>query len=136
MENKKESYHFRKIVKRPISHRFWYTSCRNKTAQIWDVESGKKLQELSGHTDIINSAVFSPDGRRIVTGSVDNTARIWDVDTGKELQTLEGHTRRVETEDSGIGAENSGIGAAVFSPDGKKVVTGGEDGTARIWTLE
>ena len=34
---------------------------------------------------------WSPDGRRVVTASVDKTARIWDVATAKELVTLRGH---------------------------------------------
>ena len=35
--------------------------------------------ELKGHTDIVWSAAFSPDGKKIVTGSADKTARIWDL---------------------------------------------------------
>ena len=46
-------------------------------AQIWDAESGKKLQKLEGHTDRISSAVFSPDSKKVATASWDKTARIW-----------------------------------------------------------
>jgi WD40 repeat protein len=72
-----------------------------------------------GHTDVINSAAFSPDGKLIVTASMDNTARIWDASSGKLLQTLTGHTRGVES--------------ATFSPDGKRIVSVSADNTARIW---
>jgi len=34
---------------------------------------------LKGHTDRVQSAAFSPDGKRVVTASSDNTARLWDV---------------------------------------------------------
>jgi WD40 repeat protein len=47
---------------------------------------------LSGHTDVVRSAAFSPDGRRIVTASDDQTARLWDAGTGKEIALLSGHT--------------------------------------------
>ncbi len=46
-------------------------------AQIWEVLTGDVLLELPGHTDIISSAVFSPDGKRILTASKDGTARIF-----------------------------------------------------------
>jgi hypothetical protein len=45
-----------------------------------------ELRELKGHTDILNSVSWSPDGSRIATASSDNTARVWDARTGAELQ--------------------------------------------------
>ena len=46
---------------------------------------------LAGHTGLVNSAAFSPDGSRIVTASWDATARVWDATTGATLTTLSGH---------------------------------------------
>src|SRR5262249_48926707 len=54
------------------------------------------LKRLVGHTGRILSVAFSPDGKRIVTGSWDNTARVWDAETGTELRALRG-TRRVSS---------------------------------------
>ena len=67
------------------------------------------------------SAVFSPDGSRIVTASADKTARIWDAATAKEIAVLRGH--------EGI------VYSAAFSPDGSRIVTASEDNTARIWDV-
>ena len=63
------------------------------------------------------SAVFSPDGGRILTASNDNTPRLWDRD-GKLLATLQGHTGDVTS--------------AVFAPRGR-ILTASTDGTARLW---
>jgi WD domain, G-beta repeat len=44
-----------------------------------DVDDSKEIAVLKGHTSDVNSAVFSGDGKRVVTASGDKTARIWDV---------------------------------------------------------
>jgi WD40 repeat protein len=70
----------------------------------------------------VDSASFSPDGSRVVTGSLDQTARVWDAKSGAEVVTLKGHT----------GVVNS----ASFSPDGSRIVTGSSDSTAKVWDAE
>ena len=50
------------------------------TAIIWDATTGEPLRTLAGHTHLVNSAAYSPDGQFIVTASYDGTARIWDAD--------------------------------------------------------
>ncbi|HVS28919.1 MAG TPA: TIR domain-containing protein, partial [Solirubrobacteraceae bacterium] len=77
------------------------------------------LGVLTGHTDALNRAAFSPDGSRIVTASSDRTARAWNARTGRQETILRGHAALVES--------------AAFSPDGSRVVTASVDGTARIW---
>jgi WD40 repeat protein len=54
-------------------------------------EGGKPLATLQGHTDSVNSAVFAPDGGRILTASDDNTARLWEA--FPETQTLVDHLK-------------------------------------------
>jgi hypothetical protein len=84
------------------------------------VQTSRVELTLRGHTDVLWSAVFSPDGTRIATASADGTARIWDATTGKELLTVKG---------SAYGS----VWYAAFSPDGKLLATAGEDKIARIW---
>ena len=65
---------------------------------------------------------FSPDGRRIVSGSDDRTVRLWATDDGTELQTFRGHT--------------SAVMSVAFAPDDKRLVSGGYEGTARVYHAE
>ena len=51
---------------------------------------------FKGHDAAVNSAAFSPDGARVVTGSDDNTARIWDTATGQTIAVLKGHDDEVD----------------------------------------
>ena len=95
------------------------TASDDKTAKLWDSETGECLHTFEGHTKWVNSAVFSPDGSVIVTASSDNTAKMWNVRTGECVQTFEGHTRWVNS--------------ATFSPDGNMIVTASWDGTAKLW---
>ena len=95
------------------------TASGDKTARVWDAETGLLLATLSGHTGVVHHAAFSPDGTRIVTASQDSTARVWDAETGKLLATLTGHARVVYD--------------AAFSPDGNRIVTASWDQTARVW---
>ena len=82
---------------------------------------GPKLMLPIGHTDIVRSARFSPDGKKIVTTSNDKTAKIWEAATGSLLADLKGH--------------GSDVISAQFSPDGKKIVTASWDSTAIVWDV-
>jgi eukaryotic-like serine/threonine-protein kinase len=84
-----------------------------------DAASGKEQLTLKGHTEHIHGAVFSPDGRRIVTGSWDKTAKLWDAASGAELLEFKGHSDR--------------IFAVAFSPDGQRIATGSGDHTIKVW---
>jgi WD40 repeat protein len=69
------------------------TASWDKTARVWDAESGKLIGvPLTGHEGGVSSAAFSPDGKRIVTASSDKTARIWVAESGKPIgEPLIGH---------------------------------------------
>ncbi|KIJ94689.1 hypothetical protein K443DRAFT_351189 [Laccaria amethystina LaAM-08-1] len=98
--------------------------CRDRTVQIWDVETGNSVGEQSpGHDDWVRSVAFSPDGRRIIFGSDDGTVRIWAAETGSLVgEPFHGHHRCARS--------------VVFSPNGKRIVFGSRDSTLRIWDAE
>jgi len=103
------------------------TGISDKMAKIADTETSLNTIKLKGHTKIVTSAVFSSDGKQVLTASNDRTAKIWDAQTGKELTTLTG--------------QYSGLASAVFSPDSKRVITIADINTeynniARIWNVQ
>jgi WD40 repeat protein len=94
----------------------------NSNLELWDVMTGEEIYSLTGHSSHVRACAFSPDGKKIVSGSYDKTLKIWSVEAKKELITLTGHTDKVN--------------ACAFSPDGKKIVSGSDDKTIKLWDAE
>lgn len=140
------------------------TSSYDKTARIWDTQTGRCRIVLAGHVGIINSAAFTPDGRHVITASEDHTVRIWEAETGRLLHSLTGHsapvnsvavsgegsrfvttsndaTARIWEVETGrplaeLRGHSGRVLKAVFRSDGRQVVTASEDRTARVWEAE
>jgi WD40 repeat protein/energy-coupling factor transporter ATP-binding protein EcfA2 len=72
------------------------------------------------HKYAVNTAVFSPDGTKILTTSDDQTAKLWDL-SGKLIAVFNKH--------------KSPVMSAVFSPDGTKILTTAKFKTAKLWNL-
>jgi WD40 repeat protein/serine/threonine protein kinase len=95
---------------------------------IWDMGSGRELFTFRGHTGFgVNCVAFSPDGQWIASGSAmanqqgNGVVKIWDSRTGRERLTLGGHM--------------DGVWSVAFSPDGRRLATGGGDQDVKIWDL-
>ena len=58
------------------------------TVAVWDLQSGARLHELTGHQDEVTSVALSGDGQHIVSGSNDGTVAVWDLQTGERLAAL------------------------------------------------
>jgi WD40 repeat protein/serine/threonine protein kinase len=87
--------------------------------KIWDAQTGQELLNFKGHTNAVRSVVFSPDGKRLASGSVFETVKIWDAQTGQELLAFKG-----------------GPYSLAFSPDGKRLASASFDNTMKVWDAQ
>jgi WD40 repeat protein len=95
------------------------TTSRDTRVRIWDTATGTAVQRLRGHTESVLGGLWSPDGTRVLTFSADNTVRIWDTATGEEMTRLN---------------HNGLVRSADWSSDSALIVTGAQDGLARVWS--
>jgi WD40 repeat protein/tRNA A-37 threonylcarbamoyl transferase component Bud32 len=89
------------------------------TVRVWDATTGRETLTLKGHRLAVTKVAFSPDGRRLASGSQDNTLKVWDAATGKELASLK---------------QTSNVKSVGFSPDGLRIFsTAG--GQVNVWDM-
>jgi WD40 repeat protein len=90
--------------------------------KIWVLKTGAELRTLRGHSNAVNSAAFSPDGKRIASASDDTTVKLWDVESGRELITLAAH--------------NDFVFDVVWAPDGNTLFSAGADEIIQVYAMD
>ncbi|HEY7349504.1 MAG TPA: WD40 repeat domain-containing protein [Ktedonobacterales bacterium] len=100
---------------------------KDPTVHIWDASTGKQFFRYRGHTDTVNGAAWSPDGRRIASASDDETVQVWDADTGSHVFTYH-NSFLPDIHPSQV----------AWSPDGRLIASASYDfgGDAQVWVPE
>ena len=104
------------------------SASQDNTARLWNANTGKLLGVLRGHTDRVWFAAFAPDNRTVVTTSADRSARLWNTRVDRSLLTLGNQSKEVSDFD-----HTNDVYSVEFSPDGRTILTGHDDGYARLW---
>ncbi|MFL5732273.1 MAG: WD40 repeat domain-containing protein [Chloroflexia bacterium] len=107
---------------------------------VWGLSDGRRVHTLGtmdangwkGHQSGVWSLKFSPDGQLLASGGGksesssddvhDMSIRIWSMVDGREQAKLEGHTNNVRS--------------LAWSPDGRLLASGSDDGTVRLWQVK
>jgi eukaryotic-like serine/threonine-protein kinase len=131
--------------------------------EVWDLSVRAKPRVLKGHTQRVQGAAFSSDGKWLATGGGDGTIMLWDAATGERYETIFGHRGAVSdlsfspdgrllassSEDRSVKLWEVPTGrlvgtfhghsdfahAVAFRPDGRELASGGSDGTLKLWDL-
>ncbi len=88
--------------------------------RVCDADTGLEIVSLEGHKDFIQSLRFGPDGGQLAAGSY-QIATLWNAPKGGEARTFRGH--------------DAAVNSAVATADGETLISAGEDGTIRVWSV-
>ena len=122
------------------------TGSNDHTAKLWCAESGDCLRTLTGHVGPVYGVAFSPDGLRALTCSWDRTAKIWRCGKHAGENTQPRWRRRqlqlqldastTTTTTTTLAGHGDAVSSIASSPDGRRILTGSCDHTAKIWCAE
>jgi serine/threonine protein kinase len=127
---------------------------------IWDLENVDKPVSLQAHEGAVNGVAFWPDGKQFLSAGSDKVAILWDIKSRKEVSRLPEHPGRILAVNHGPGPEDvttacedgliriwdlkkdkgrelkghrGAVNCVTASSDGQRLLSGGADGTVRLW---
>lgn len=95
----------------------------DRTAGLWDVQTGARLQRFEGARSGFYAVAFSPDDSLVAAATTDqNAIRLWESNSGRPVGILQGHRGQIVS--------------LAFSADGKQIASGASDQSVRLWDVE
>jgi WD40 repeat protein len=111
----------------PVPDGKHFVYAETNTVHLMDLKTGKDVRTFEGVGKYTIVVACSPDGKYVAAtvradDHGDDWVECWEASTGKSVRVFKGHTRHITS--------------LAFSPDGNHILSGGEDGTARLWRLK
>jgi len=95
----------------------------DKSIRMWSITKGDTVRVFTGHADYISAIEVAPHGRLLASADAGGNIFFWDIDKGTRIKRSRGHGK-------------GGITALSFSAESNVLVSGGLDGTVRLWDVE
>ncbi|KAL2863948.1 putative transcription initiation factor TFIID subunit [Aspergillus lucknowensis] len=147
----------------PFGH-YFVSGGHDKTARLWVTDHIRQQRIFVGHDQDVDCVCFHPNSAYVFTGSSDHTVRMWAVTTGNAVRMFTGHTGNItalacsrdgktlaSADDHGSillwdlgpgrllkrmrGHGKGGIWSLSWSVESTVLVSGGADGTVRVWDV-
>lgn len=110
------------------------TGCHDGTVRTWDIAKGTQLKQINAHTQPavapVYAVAYSPDGKQLVSCSLDRSIKIWDANTAMLIRELKPYKEK-EAEHG----HRDGVFTVAYSPDGKLLASGGSDRSIKLWNV-
>jgi WD40 repeat protein len=141
--------------------RWLASSAADKFIKVFDPATGQFVRAFEGHTHHVMDVTWKADGTALASAGADNAIKVWNVDTGEQSRTIDTYNRQVTTlqyvglqdlivSGSGdrrvffhtpsngqpsreFGGNTDYVYRVATNAEGSVVVSGGEDGTVRVW---
>ncbi|KAG8526864.1 uncharacterized protein KY384_008293 [Bacidia gigantensis] len=144
---------------------YFLTGSHDKTARLWRTDHIADLRMFVGHDKDVDTVAFHPNGAYVFSGSADRIVRMWLVSSGSPVRMFTGHTGNITSmacspggkvlasaDDAGTiilwdlalgrlrkrmrGHARGGIWSVTWSVESNILVSGGADGTVRVWDVD
>ncbi|TLD10657.1 hypothetical protein PgNI_05810 [Pyricularia grisea] len=96
---------------------------QDKSIRMWSVQTGNCVRVFTGHTEYISTLEVAPNGKILASADIGGNIIFWDISKGKRIKRCRGHGK-------------GGIPSLSFSVESNVLVSGGLDGTVRLWDVE
>lgn len=99
-----------------------FTGSSDRTVRMWAVTTGNAVRMFTGHTGNVTALACSRDGKILASADDHGSIILWDLAPGRLLKRMRGHGR-------------GGIWSLSWSVESTVLVSGGADGTVRVWDV-